>query len=120
MLVLVLVLVEVLVLVLEFVLVLVLVLMLMLVVVVALWRLALRLPHKRRLSWCLDSWACLSYKSPFLVSAPGYGPAESESARHALAKPGAGGLAAGEQSDHLTYAEAYKRWAAAACTPSPT
>ena len=59
--------------------------------------------------------ACLSYKSPFLVSAPGYGPAESESARHALAKPGAGGLAAGEQSDHLTYAEAYKRWAAAAC-----
>ena len=61
--------------------------------------------------------ACLSYKSPFADA--GRGPTASgsggESAffRHALAKPGAGGLAAGEQSDHLTYAEAYARWAAA-------
>jgi len=57
--------------------------------------------------------ACLSYKSPFLVSASGGGGPDGESARHALAKPNAGGLAAGEQSDHLTYAEAYARWAAA-------
>ena len=61
--------------------------------------------------------ACLSYKSPFLVSASGGGGTDpdGESARHALAKPNAGGLAAGEQSDHLTYAEAYARWAAAVC-----
>lgn len=59
--------------------------------------------------------ACLSYKSPFLVSASGGGGPDGESARHALAKPNAGGLAAGEQSDHLTYAEAYARWAAAVC-----
>ena len=36
-----------------------------------------------------------------------------DGARHALAKPTAGGLAAGEQSDHLVYAEAYDRWSKA-------
>ena len=57
--------------------------------------------------------ACLSYKSPFVdnrssnANAAG---ASGDSARHALAKPNAGGLAAGEQSDHLVYAEAYYRW----------
>jgi ATP-dependent RNA helicase DHX29 len=60
--------------------------------------------------------ACLSYKSPFSEAARGpNGGSGSDvyAARHALAKPNAGGLAAGEQSDHLVYAEAYKRWAAA-------
>ena len=61
--------------------------------------------------------ACLSYKSPFseaLLRGPNGGSgSDIYAARHALAKPNAGGLAAGEQSDHLVYAEAYRRWAAA-------
>ena len=56
--------------------------------------------------------ACLSYKSPFLDARSGD---DGDAARRALAKPSAGGVAAGEQSDHLTYAEAYARWAAATC-----
>ena len=32
----------------------------------------------------------------------------------ALSLPSAGGIAAGEQSDHLTYAAAYEGWAKAA------
>ena len=63
--------------------------------------------------------ACLSYKSPFLdarsASGGSGGGIDGESTRRALAKAGAGGLAAGQQSDHLTYAEAYARWAAATC-----
>ena len=54
--------------------------------------------------------ACLSYKSPFLAG-QGKGAAAGDTSRRALSAPGAGGLAAGEQSDHLTHAAAYEGWA---------
>ena len=54
--------------------------------------------------------ACLSYKSPFLAG-QGKGAAAGDTSRKALSAPGAGGLAAGEQSDHLTHAAAYEGWA---------
>ena len=56
--------------------------------------------------------ACLSYKSPF----GGGGEAQqdaSDRARVALAAPGSGTIAAGQQSDHLLMVAAVDGWLAA-------
>ncbi|KAG2438593.1 hypothetical protein HXX76_005143 [Chlamydomonas incerta] len=52
--------------------------------------------------------AAMSHKSPFLTPTEERG--EAERARRALAAPGAGGIAAGQQSDHLLLVAAYERW----------
>ncbi|KAG2435548.1 hypothetical protein HYH02_011842 [Chlamydomonas schloesseri] len=52
--------------------------------------------------------AAMSHKSPFLTPTEDRG--EAERARRALAAPGAGGIAAGQQSDHLLLVAAYELW----------
>ncbi|GIL59638.1 hypothetical protein Vafri_14371, partial [Volvox africanus] len=56
--------------------------------------------------------ATMSHKSPFLTPTDDRG--ESERARRALAAPGAEGIAAGQQSDHLLMVAAYELWRIAA------
>ncbi|KAG2502148.1 hypothetical protein HYH03_000635 [Edaphochlamys debaryana] len=56
--------------------------------------------------------AAMSHKSPFMT--PTEDRAEAERARRALAAPGAPGLAAGQQSDHLLLVAAYELWRTAA------
>ena len=64
------------------------------------------------LSPTLTIAACLSYKSPFL-DARSRGGERGEASKRRLSLPASGGLAGGEQSDHLAVADAYDRWAKA-------
>ena len=50
----------------------------------------------------------LLHRSPFLTPTEDRG--EAERARRALAAPGGGGIAAGQQSDHLLLVAAYELW----------
>ncbi|KAL3158036.1 hypothetical protein ABBQ32_011644 [Trebouxia sp. C0010 RCD-2024] len=63
------------------------------------------------LSTCLTVAACLSYRTPF-ASTPDQQDAAGR-VRQAMAAPGSGNIASGQQSDHLLMAAAYDAWATA-------
>ncbi|DBA76164.1 TPA: hypothetical protein ACH3X1_009895 [Trebouxia sp. C0004] len=63
------------------------------------------------LSTCLTVAACLSYRTPFAASHDQQDAAGR--VRQAMAAPGGGNIASGQQSDHLLMAAAYNGWLAA-------